>query len=449
MSALGAGSRPPARERALWVVFTGAVFFLVYGGSNALAAWRGTSASLDLPWEQALPFMPWAVVPYMALDLLYAGAFALAASRRELQRLAGRVLLATALSAAVFVLAPTRVVFERPESGGLPGALFALLVLDRPYNQCPSLHVSLAVIVGQTYAARAAGVTRAALVALFGLIAVSTVLVWQHHVVDVAGGLMVAAIVCRLLPVRHDDELPMPGSTPRSLRMALRYLGLCLLALLLLSFEHLPRVPLVWAATTTGVLALVYALGWRLPMATSSAPLRWLAGLLLAPYLVCAWLTWRWYREHDRPLVEVVPGLLIGRRPTAAESVALPRDVATVVDLAPELGPPPVPARTTRHSLPMLDLTIPEPAVLATAVRCIDAGRAAGKVLVLCTLGYARSVMVAGAWLVAHGHGVDEALAQLRAVRPRAVTAGYVRVALEEFAAYWRTSGAHLAKAVS
>ena len=92
------------------------------------------------------------ILPYMSIDLFFAGSFFLCRSRGELRVHAWRIALAFALSAAGFLLFPLRYGWPRPAVGGWLGALFAPLNgFDQPFNLCPSLHISLRALLWRVY----------------------------------------------------------------------------------------------------------------------------------------------------------------------------------------------------------------------------------------------------------------------------------------------------------
>jgi protein-tyrosine phosphatase len=109
--------------------------------------------------------------------------------------------------------------------------------------------------------------------------------------------------------------------------------------------------------------------------------------------------------------------------------------VTAVVDLTGEFSE----ARTFRRlpylNLPILDLTAPTPQQLRTAIDFINAHRAAGTVYVHCKIGYSRSAVVLGAWLLDAGLATTpgEAVALLRAVRPTLVVRPEAFAALHAF----------------
>jgi protein-tyrosine phosphatase len=92
-----------------------------------------------------------------------------------------------------------------------------------------------------------------------------------------------------------------------------------------------------------------------------------------------------------------------------------------VVDLTAEL--PMRDSGVRWRTVPMLDLVPPDPASLRDAAAAIEAFRHHGAVLVTCALGYSRSSATVATWLMVTGRaaGVDEAIARIRAARPRIV----------------------------
>lgn len=132
------------------------------------------------------------------------------------------------------------------------------------------------------------------------------------------------------------------------------------------------------------------------------------------------------------PASEVVRGLLLGRLPAARDLAA--GGIAAVVDLSAEL---PVDAGGRAYYLiPVLDLTVPSIDQLAAAVRAIDSAMRTRPVLVCCALGFSRSALVCGGWLLRSGQAgsVSEALAILRRARPGIVLGPAQLALLERYA---------------
>jgi len=109
---------------------------------------------LRTPLDRAIPLVPVMVIPYLSLIPLIIVAvvvFAIADVRR-VQALAVAVTLALLASYLVYALAQSYVI--RPSPPGrdwLAAAVRHVYSLDRPYNDFPSLHTSLATIVAVSW----------------------------------------------------------------------------------------------------------------------------------------------------------------------------------------------------------------------------------------------------------------------------------------------------------
>ncbi len=424
-------ARPLFKERLLWLLLAGGFFLLSYGASNQISALTGPHRSLAMPWESAVPFVPWLVVPYLSSDLLFVVAFAVPRQRQELQRFALRCGLAVAISCAFFLLWPLEVGFERPEMSGWPVWFFDALSFDLPYNQFPSLHISLGFLCWQAIDTRCRGLAKIVNAAWFTLIAASTLLVYQHQAIDLLGGGAVAWLVCRVIP----DHKPLNFVSPRHLHMAFRYL-LVAGGAILAAFA-LPAIwpVLVWIGVSLLFVAANYALGRNefLHKRGGHGPVTW---LIYGPYLIGSWVNWLYWRARLPAMNHVADGVWIGGRPSRqAWGSGDSGRFAAVIDLAPELSAVAADAPGYRH-LPLQDIAIPAPAALDRAARAIDAGVRQGEVYVHCALGLSRSVLAVCAWLMLRGHSAEEALAVIDRARPERVRRPYMNISLDLLSEY-------------
>ena len=134
------------------------------------------------------------ILPYMSIDLFFVAAPFLCRSERALRIFSRRVMFAIVVSGVCFLLFPLRFAFPRPHADGRLGAIFDWFRgMDAPYNLLPSLHAALMVILADVYLRHTRGFVRAGIIAWFALIAVSPVLTYQHHLIDIAGGFVLAA----------------------------------------------------------------------------------------------------------------------------------------------------------------------------------------------------------------------------------------------------------------
>lgn len=178
---------------------------------------------------------------------------------------------------------------------------------------------------------------------------------------------------------------------------------------------------LLWPACTCLVVAGAYAgAGSRVFGKSANGGQSWAALLVLLPYILVAWVTWRIARmlSNEPACSEVAPGLWIGRRPIAGE---IPPGASLVVDLSCELWEP-ASVRSKRHyvCVPMLDASLCDRVMLDQLVRRISA--AEGGVLIHCAQGHGRSAAVAAAVMINRGIVPDlaQAISRIQARRPRA-----------------------------
>lgn len=182
----------PWKRAAGWLAVLVPLFFASYDLANWLADRRHVVSTVASAWDSAIPFVPWTVVPYLSLDVLYCVSLFCCTTRFELDRHVYRLLIAEAVCIAFFIAFPLRFSFVRPQTHGLDAALYTLLDwFDRPYNQAPSLHIANTVIVWTCFSRHALPGWRWVVHVWMALIAISVLTTYQHHLVDVATGLAV------------------------------------------------------------------------------------------------------------------------------------------------------------------------------------------------------------------------------------------------------------------
>ena len=162
----------------------------------AVLKWRGDAAVwvTRTAWDRHIPFRPEWVWVYL-LPYLVGPVVAGSLSRPTFAWFVRRGLAAVLASLAVFVVCPTRTV--RPTADGLGDGTTAALyrnmvgIDEPPANAAPSLHVSLTCLLAlalvrdypRWWPAATAGA---------GLVWLATLLTQQHHLIDVATGILLA-----------------------------------------------------------------------------------------------------------------------------------------------------------------------------------------------------------------------------------------------------------------
>jgi len=469
------------RRGVLWLLLLGPLFFLSYGLANNHTAGRTDVGSLVFGWEQGMPLWPWTIIPYWSIDLLYGLSFLLPRTRQEMDRHALALLSAQLICVTCFLLWPLRFTFERPELGGLFGWLFDVLMgFDKPFNQAPSLHIALLVIIWTMFARHVRHPAWRWLThGWMALIGVSVLTTWQHHFIDVPTGALAGFVCVWLWP--HKGRLPWQQAglarDAKRWRVALCYaVGALLCAVPAIALGG-AWLWLAWPAVSLALVALNYAVfGAGGFQKGADGRLSSAACWLLAPYLMGAWVNSRWWTRHHPQADEVCDGVYLGRIPGYGDGAQF----AAVVDLCAELpchfqdctdlcrsglvsrkGCTAAPAMSaaklkiwgrfaplSRHKaaptsiasavgfqcFPALDLIAPETNLLHQAANAIEHSRAQGPVLVCCALGFSRSASAVAAWLMLTGRCSDarQAEALIRKARPGIVLHRAHRLALQQ-----------------
>ena len=407
---------------SIWLLFLGPFFFVTYGFASWVASQRASVPSFAFEWERSIPFLPWTIVPYWSTDLLYAASLFVCTTRRELTMHARRLLTAQILSVSVFLLFPMSFSFARPVAYGFFGWLFNLLAgFDQPFNQAPSLHLGLTVILWARYSAHLRGAALWLMRGWLVLAAISTMTTYQHHFVDLPSGMIVGLLALVLFPRDPSSE------AARRRQLSAAYFTGALAAASVGFRIGGAAWLLLWPALSLMFVSGIYwkgtADGFRKTNGRIVQPLR----LLLGPYLAAARLNSIWWTRRDAAK-EFSSGVWIGGLPQA-------QGMPSIVDLTAELifeG-----AGENYRCVPMLDLLIPSAAQLDAAVSAINELSGSRPTLVCCALGYSRSATAAVAWLVASGESksVELAVARLQRLRPRTRLSEAHRARLAEWAA--------------
>lgn len=414
--ATAAATTRPWKQGLVWLLFLGPFFFVSYGLSNWYAAQRDDVVSFFFEWEKHIPFLPWTIVPYWTIDLFYAASLLLARTAEELHGHARRLLSAQIIAVAVFVLFPLHFAFERPETHGIFGWMFdVLLGFDRPFNQAPSLHIALLVILWTFYARLATGIFRWVVRLIAVLIGISVLTTYQHHFIDVPTGALLGALCVLIFPLDRVETTIQRDS--RRVTIGTYYLfGAIVCAAFALVAGGI-GLWLLWPSCSLLTVAVIYWRGDPGLFRKRDGRMDDAVAVLLAPYLLGAWLNSRWWTKSAPTPIEIVPGVWLSRTPGAKELAAA--GACAMVDCTAEL---PIHRRArVLESVPMLDLLVPERSQIDAAVAALSAASPHGPTLVFCALGFSRSACVVIAWMVAKGvaENIGDAIAQVRMRHPK------------------------------
>jgi len=199
-------------------------FCCVYGISDWVTAHRLMRLRVHFGAELLIPLIPSFTLIYMSIYLLFLAAPFVLRTRRELTSLAAAQTITILAAGICFLLIPAKLAFPVPTDTelGIWKPLFRFADrLNLDYNLVPSLHVALSVVCVEMFTAHATA-TGKRLLRLWGaLIAISTVVTHQHHLVDAATGYLLALIVVNAVGAYHRKSLPALATPPLEIPEAL------------------------------------------------------------------------------------------------------------------------------------------------------------------------------------------------------------------------------------
>ena len=389
------GSEVRVRQRLLHLGLNSLVFGICYLLANRLAQQQDVSRHVAVALDAQIPFWPWMLLPYLSSGLWLGAAFFALRSREGLRVFSQRLLLATVLAALVFMLYPLRFSLPRPavDTPWL-AALYGMLAwVDRPYNQLPSLHVAYCLLLWVSLRDLLAPLwARSLLAGGLLLTAVSTLFTYQHHLLDLLGGVALGSLC--VYAVRPGRSAP---------QVALYYLVASGVAAVV-GLATWPTLLTLYAVLSLGLVSLAYARGDRQFLHKRDGRHPWWIAILYAPYLLGYRLSWwavAWHERQHPTIQQMAPQLWIGRRLSEAEARLLPTG-CSVFDLCCELPETPAlrPSQHQRYQhFPLLDIVAPPAEVVQAIVAALRRETAAGHTVYLhCAMGYRRCVQIAKAF---------------------------------------------------
>lgn len=191
----------------IWGILVGIAFFGLYPLLNWYSSTRQHTFGLYFSFELEIPFIASFIWLYLSMYLiLLVPVFVL--NTKALKRLASELIIATIIAALIFLLIPchlgfTRVLPEQPFYHLLYSQLFNI---DYPYNLVPSLHVVYAATIVFIITTN----TKKYLSYLFYLwligLTSSTILVHQHHLLDVITGFGLSLLVHKIIGRYYEKD---------------------------------------------------------------------------------------------------------------------------------------------------------------------------------------------------------------------------------------------------
>jgi hypothetical protein len=188
-------------------ILVGLWFGLVFVGADWLTAHHAARVRIHLDAELRVPLVPSFLVAYMSIYLLFLAVPFVLRSRREATSLALAQFVAILAAGFGFLLIPGRLAYAPPGDLGRWEPLFHLADrMNLDYDLVPSLHVAMSIVCIEAFARRAGSTGKVALRSWGLVIAASTLLTHQHHLLDVVTGYGLAMAVASRAAFERPDQ---------------------------------------------------------------------------------------------------------------------------------------------------------------------------------------------------------------------------------------------------
>jgi hypothetical protein len=183
----------PAACGAWWVTLWAIIWF----GSAWLSSFWPSRVELALAFERTATPHDWMIPVYASYDLAAALLPLFCRGWRDYAVVGGTILLQTLVACAIYVALPQRLAFASTDSGLVWDWLSSATGLPHPglYSYAPSMHVAGVITMAMFFAPRLGRVGAAALWAWCVAVIASTWMVQEHHVADIASGIVLALLI--------------------------------------------------------------------------------------------------------------------------------------------------------------------------------------------------------------------------------------------------------------
>jgi membrane-associated phospholipid phosphatase len=176
----------------------GVTFFAIYPTLNWVTSRRTGRFHLYVPLELDVPFVPQFVWAYLSMYVLFLVPLFRLPSER-MPALGKQLVAGTAACGVVFLLLPAELGFARvlPADPLYARIYSSMFGIDRPHNLVPSLHVVWSSAIALACIDTAGALGRALLAVWLAILMGSTLLVHQHHILDVISAILLVVVLRR------------------------------------------------------------------------------------------------------------------------------------------------------------------------------------------------------------------------------------------------------------
>lgn len=386
------------RNGFLWLLVLAPLFFILYGWANGYASLlpKESVGEIAYSWEKYIPFLPSTILPYWSIDVLYGLSLFLPMTKFAQRQHALRLLVATPIAVLLFLLFPLTFSTPKPECFGIWKSLFdALMGFDKPFNQSPSLHIILLVILWRIYLPHFNKTAKATWNVWCFLIGISVLTTFQHHFIDIPAGFLTGLIICYLFPLSKVHYWKWKHLKSMNLAFIYSIFGFIFFILTFLCPIYIGLV-LIWIGVSLLFIGLGYfGLGSAIFQKNENGSFTFASNILFFPYrLISRLIRYLFFKSYQSPQ-KITEKLYLG-----AFWMAKSNDYHAVFDVCSEYKKAKNKVETY-ISYPLIDLATPTIEELRLGVKKLDELiQNNNTVFIHCALGMSRSATLVFAWLL-------------------------------------------------
>lgn len=382
----------------IWLIILAPLFFILYGWANehTAAIPQEKVKEIVFSWEKHIPFWPFTIIPYWSIDILYGLSLFLPMTKFAQRQHGLRLLVTTPIAVCFFYLFPMTFSTLKPECFGIWKFLFdALMGFDKPYNQSPSLHIILLVILWRIYLPHLAQAWKLFWHFWCLLIGISVLTTFQHHFIDIPAGFLTGVLICYFFPLSKNHIWKKQQIKSKSLSIIYLVAGI----ICFVSAYFLPlyiSLFLIWIGSNLFFVGIGYmGQGAIVFQKNEKGSFSFAANIIFAPYRwLSRFIRSVFFKSYKTPQ-KITKKLYLG-----AFWMNKKNKYEAVFDVCSEYK-----AFKNQHqkyiSYPLIDLVAPTIEEIVIGVKKLDNLIQTNETTFIhCALGMSRSVVLVFAWLM-------------------------------------------------
>lgn len=420
-------------ESFLWMIISYLIFIFFYKAAGIHASNLESVPSFYFPWEKKIPFIPWLVIPYMSSGIFFVVIFLLCKTKENLCILVKRINSITIISSIVFFIFPLKFAFEKPEiKNSFLSILFQLLErMDNSFNQCPSLHISYAVLFAIVFQKEIKSKVKYIFHIWFLLMGLSTVFIYQHHIIDIIFALLLTIFILFVFSEKINKR-------NRNIGFIYFLLSFILFSIGIIFFYW--SIILFFLSLTFFLVGKAYVEN-NSSFVKKDGKIAFYNKIIYFPYLFCYNILWKFFRKYEKdPWREISQNVFIGSKLNDKQVKKFISDKKVIiVDLSAEAEENRIlKEKGEYYYFPLLDIcNFNEDIFLAALEFVLKKYKNLGKnekIYIHCLMGYSRSTALGIAFLKKNYQiETNEAVSVIKKIVKYAVIPNYILDIIEKY----------------